>query len=322
MYTVSKLHIGTKDDNEKTFKKASLIPDDWVAQTSLSLEVDESTSFNPGVALNTPVHSAITHFGGEAEPTSASTIVNGLTYPFLSTPQSYAFGLGGTLSATASRTDKFNPVYTIKNLQRPYQSDNTCLTDHTQSDEKDFFVQNHIMPASSSPLLSSDLGLTEWLLDAMFVNRFLPSYAKNGPPKTKEDEAQRRDDIAKRREEIDAERNGLQSLGYHDNEVSQILAAGAAAAGAAGGGGSPQPDTISIEIKFVIVSNGNVTPTWKLVRVSANTGASPLFAVGRTRTHDLIITIGPPNQVTTNANLALQIGQTVSSGNRSSLPSF
>ena len=239
VYTVSKLHIGTKDDNEKTFKKASLIPDDWVAQTSLSLEVDESTSFNPGVALNTPVHSAITHFGGEAEPTSASTIVNGLTYPFLSTPQSYAFGLGGTLSATASRTDKFNPVYTIKNLQRPYQSDNTCLTDHTQSDEKDFFVQNHIMPASSSPLLSSDLGLTEWLLDAMFVNRFLPSYAKNGPPKTKEDEAQRRDDIAKRREEIDAERNGLQSLGYHDNEVSQILAAGAAAAGAAGGGGSP-----------------------------------------------------------------------------------
>jgi hypothetical protein len=323
VHAVSNIHVDVSDDtgpskiNRKDFKEAPLIPDDWVAQVSLSLQVDESTSFNPGVALNTPIHSAITHFVGESLPNSNSAVGYGVNYSYLSTPQSYAFGLGGSLSAAASRTDKFNPVYSIKNLKRPYQSDNTCLTDHLAPDEKDFFVQQDFTPASSSLLLSSDLGLTEWLTNAMFVNRFLPSYAKNDPPSTKEEKQLQSADVEKRKAQISRQRDGLKQLGYHDSEVSQILAAAATAGG--GGGGSPQPDTVSIEIKFVVVTNGNVTPTWKLVRVSANTASSPLFAAGRTRTHDLIITLGPSNQVTTNANLALQIGQAVSGGNRSDL---
>src|ERR1700680_2259490 len=72
-------------------------------------------------------------------------------------------------------------------------------------------------------------------------------------------------------------------------------------------------DAVSYEIKFVIVSNGNVTPTWKLVRVSANTATSPpFFGLGRTRTHDLIITIGPPTPQTSQSHLASQIGNAVS----------
>jgi hypothetical protein len=31
-----------------------------------------------------------------------------------------------------------------------------------------------------------------------------------------------------------------------------------------------KPDTVSYEIKFLVVSSGNITPTWKLVHVSAN----------------------------------------------------
>ena len=77
-----------------------------------------------------------------------------------------------------------------------------------------------------------------------------------------------------------------------------------------------------LEIKFIIVSNGNISPTWKLVRVTANNGSAPLFATGRTRTHDLIITIGPSNQKTLNTHLASQIGQAVSSGNQSLLQQF
>jgi hypothetical protein len=50
---------------------------------------------------------------------------------------------------------------------------------------------------------------------------------------------------------------------------------------------------ISHEIKFEIVSIGNATPTWKLIRVSANTGNSPLVNFDRDRTQDLLITLGP-----------------------------
>ena len=66
---------------------------------------------------------------------------------------------------------------------------------------------------------------------------------------------------------------------------------------------------MSIEIKFIIITSGNVQPTWKLVQVSANTGGTPFFSSGRTRTHDLILTIGPPTSRTAGDFLASQIGQ-------------
>lgn len=78
-------------------------------------------------------------------------------------------------------------------------------------------------------------------------------------------------------------------------------------------------DAISYEIKFIIVSSGNVTPMWKLVQVSANTSGT-FFSTSRTRTHDLIITIGPNDGRTLNAHLASEIGQAVSGGN-GALPS-
>jgi hypothetical protein len=86
--------------------------------------------------------------------------------------------------------------------------------------------------------------------------------------------------------------------------------------GGLAGNGGPKPESISIEIKFVIITSGNVTPTWKLVRVSANTGSTPFFNAGRTRTHDLIITIGPNTTQTNNSHLASQIGNAVSNANR------
>jgi hypothetical protein len=92
--------------------------------------------------------------------------------------------------------------------------------------------------------------------------------------------------------------------------------------GGGAGDGSAAPDTVSYEVKFVIVSNGSVTPTWTLVRLSANTGTGslPFFSTGRTRTHDLIITMGPSSTQTNNAHLALQIGNAVSNANRAGPP--
>jgi len=59
------------------------------------------------------------------------------------------------------------------------------------------------------------------------------------------------------------------------------------------GGSSVKLDVYSYEIKFIIVSDGNVTPSWKLVNISANTGNTPFASVGRSRTHDLTLTFGP-----------------------------
>jgi hypothetical protein len=51
------------------------------------------------------------------------------------------------------------------------------------------------------------------------------------------------------------------------------------------------PKTLTDEISFVMISNGEITPTWKLVRFSATGG--PLAFIGRTRTDNVIITLGP-----------------------------
>jgi hypothetical protein len=81
------------------------------------------------------------------------------------------------------------------------------------------------------------------------------------------------------------------------------------------GDGGPL-NVISHEITFVIVTGANVTPTWNLIRISANTGSLPFLDATRTRSHDLLITIGPtkkkqPAPEAQNAHLASQIGLAV-----------
>lgn len=48
------------------------------------------------------------------------------------------------------------------------------------------------------------------------------------------------------------------------------------------------------EVSFVIVTNGTVTPTWKLVDVTANPGG-PFASATRTRTHTVSITFAAPS---------------------------
>jgi hypothetical protein len=67
------------------------------------------------------------------------------------------------------------------------------------------------------------------------------------------------------------------------------------------------PDTLTTDITFVVVYSGNITPTWHLVTVSYNTGGSPLFNAARTRTDDVIISIGSnKDKVTTAQNIQKQ----------------
>lgn len=101
-----------------------------------------------------------------------------------------------------------------------------------------------------------------------------------------------------------------------------------------GSAGSFSADSFSYDVKFVIVTDVNVTPVWKLVRVSTPSSPS-LFDTSRTRTHELILTIGPgttvavknskgktvsrtvgPSQSAANSHLAQQIGSAVATSLR------
>jgi hypothetical protein len=348
------VHEVNKNSQHRTGESPKpVIPNDWNALVSLSLEVDESSQLNPGIAANIPMANAISTFG----------VVN-KTPVTTSTPQAFSLGFGATLSSTATRIDKFDPTWTIGYLYNRQDiidpEKDGCNPEHDV-----IKIDANGNPARSSPLItrdpglniSSDLGLKDWLLGATVVNNYF--YSVTGPLVSKETLAHERDvlsahnfskvdiknivDSGANLEDISSltltspqeysranllrylgkcvsplQLQQLKGEGYKDNEIEQILTPQTCKGTqqSSGGSGGQTPDTISIEIKFVIVSNGNVTPTWKLLRVSANTGSAPLFGLGRTRTHDLIITIGPPNAATASTHLASQIGNAVSNGNR------
>jgi hypothetical protein len=46
------------------------------------------------------------------------------------------------------------------------------------------------------------------------------------------------------------------------------------------------------EVKFTLTTSGTANPSWKLTRLTIDPSGN-LFSMGRTRTHDLIITLGP-----------------------------
>ena len=50
-------------------------------------------------------------------------------------------------------------------------------------------------------------------------------------------------------------------------------------------------DSSTYDNKFIIVTDANIAPNWNLVRIS--TPSTPLFDASRTRTHELIMTVGP-----------------------------
>jgi hypothetical protein len=203
----------------------------WGVQVTLNLIVEEKTTLNPGVSLNTPMHNAPVNFAGETLPAGGSPLLASVaaasTYSFLSTAQSYSFGIGGQFSSDATRNDKYQFFYKVTDFLKggkhwqEGRTESTCIP----SD-----------PANATLFPHGDLKIREWM-EAMV-----------GP---------------------------------------QISGTGDLTPTSANG--------ITHDVKFVIVTDGNVSPTWKLVRVSANTN-SPLFDAMRTRTQEAIITLGPLDQ--------------------------
>jgi hypothetical protein len=258
------------------------LPPDFVAQISLSFQVDEMSGLSPGAILTTTLPNAVTTFG-------AGT-------PAVTTGQSRGIGFGGTLSSTATRIDKFDPSYSVYYLMIPFGPRSVCSNPANDP----FRKYMHWEPDVSSPFaLEGDLGIQNWLNGAIIANEFIQSNLNvpsgNG-------------------------KGGSAGKGKGTKSGAGEGGLGATNGGGGGGGGGMlKTDAISYEIKFIIVSSGNVTPMWKLVQVSANTSGT-FFSTSRTRTHDLIITIGPNDGRTLSAHLASQIGQAVSGGNSALTP--
>ena len=273
-------------------KRVPLVPYGWGAQMQLSLEVDETVALSPGLSFTQLYPNVVKVFG----------VSNSVT-----TAQSFTLGLGGTLSSQAFRTDKFNTYYSIKDLVELPSA--ICTSDGKPDPEKDLFIHDlKWTPATSSPLLiESDLGLKDWLIGAMYFDTLLPSSSQ--PQQPQQSSANNGKFEGKFKGKLEGTLTG-QATGTFEGKTSSGGPSKGGGGGGSGGAGGPQ-DSVSQELKFIIVSNGNVQPTWKLVQVSANTGNTPFFSTGRTRTHDLIITIGPPTNRTANDFLASQIGQAV-----------
>jgi uncharacterized membrane protein YgcG len=284
------------------------IPDNWGVQMQLSLEVDESVSLNPGVTFTQLLPNVMKIFG--VFPNKA---VNSVT-----TAQSFSLGFGGILSSEALRTDKFNTYYSIKDLrQRAALHLTPCQPGGKPDPQQDYFAPDWT-PAGSSLLIQSDLGLKDWLVGAMLFDSSLHSSPQ--PAAGSSSSNGKFTGTFQFKGPLQGQANGTFSGTTSGGGKSS-------SGGGSGGGGSSsgnsgsssgdsgfKQDSFSQEIKFIIISTGNITPTWKLIQLSANTGNAPFFSTGRTRTHDLLITIGPPTQRTQSDFLALQIGQAVNRG--------
>ena len=108
------------------------VPDSWGVQMSLNLSVNESTSFNPGATLNYP-RAPIDSFGSPFSP-------------------SFAASFGGELSTTATRQDTFTFYYLVTDIEG--EKPEECRKSP---------------PKGSSLLLQSDLGIKNWLQNAMNI---------------------------------------------------------------------------------------------------------------------------------------------------------
>lgn len=51
-------------------------------------------------------------------------------------------------------------------------------------------------------------------------------------------------------------------------------------------------DVISYDIKFIVITSGSINPTFKFAKVATG-GGVPLLSGNRSRTHDLLVTLGP-----------------------------
>lgn len=85
---------------------------------------------------------------------------------------------------------------------------------------------------------------------------------------------------------------------------------------------------LQYHIKFVVMTSATANPLWKLAPVTTGVGGQPLISTNRTRTHDLLLTIGPadiekgksrPVGAAVSLHTTGQLEQAISSGFRQAI---
>ena len=177
-------------------------------------------------------------------------------------PQSYSLGLGAKASSQATRTETSGAFFTVQSIVDNAKKNRRFETE-TQS------CDNQTIDEEARDSLYPDKDVRKPSKTAQFlsliVNNDLKIY------------------------------DWLKSA-LHIQEVIAGMGGGASNAGKdSSSSQAVGQNAITHEVQFVVLTDGNVTPTWKLVRVSANPN-SPFFDTQRQRTHDLIVTFGPKNK--------------------------
>jgi hypothetical protein len=229
----SQIHPGT---GKKLGRRLNWL-DDWAAQVTLTLTVNEKTTLSPGVTLNTILPNAVTTFpnGNVTSPQSVNV----------------SFGVGGSADATRKAVVSWYIDFRDFTKDKAKLAQARLVRDRLYAEAR----------AAGSPVIASlcndrngvliegDIKFREWLY--MMVT---PAFVQDG-----------------------VTGDFVQNL---KNEIKV-----------------GKKDVLQDQITFVMQYNGNVTPSWKLLRVSANPSGT-FFNAQRTRTQDLVITLGPaPNDV-------------------------
>jgi hypothetical protein len=252
----------------------------WAVQMTLQLTLQETSALSPGLSLNTPMQNGIVNFAGEYFGSTTATVrgpwgglVSGYPSTYLwgplTVPQSYSFGLGGKASTQATRTESSGASFPVQQLLQNAKARgrydmerNSCNNQTIDEDARD-----QLYTGKDKDKLSK----TAQFL-SLIVNNDLKIYDWLRS--------------ALHIQTIIAEfGGGFVSTGQEKNK------------GIVGKSGGVGQNAITHEVQFVVVTDGNVTPQWKLVRVSANP-TSPFFDTQRQRTHDLIVTFGPKDPKT------------------------
>jgi hypothetical protein len=246
----------------------------WAVQMTLQLTIQESSALSPGLSLNTPMQSGIVNFAGEYFGSTTATVAGpwgGLVsgYPStylggpLTVPQGYSFGLGGKASSQATRTESSGASFTVQQLVQNAKNGRRYDLERRSCDNQtiDEQARGELYKGKDADKLSK----TAQFL-SLIVNNDLKIY------------------------------EWLKSA-LHIQEVITDMGGGFVSGSLERSKGSVGQNAITHEVQFVVATDGNITPQWKLVRVSANPN-SPFFDTQRQRTHDLIVTFGPKDAKT------------------------
>ncbi|MGB8278738.1 MAG: hypothetical protein WCF20_12520 [Methylovirgula sp.] len=238
---------------------------DWGTAITLAITVEDQSGLSPGLSLTTPFANKVFTF-----PTGGN----------VTSPQSFSFGIGGSATANATRSETIQFTYTNVGLLKAAKY---FLSEQPNFDDACKFSQTGVT-------IDSDLKIWEFVYDKAVIaangnaSSYVPKIVavknpdgtvKMAPVKNPDGTVVKKPDGTVEMAPVlkpEKDKDGNDVYTQHPSW--------------------PLYNEFTENITFTTIFGGNVTPTWKLARVSANSSGNLLSAT-RTNTNQLTITLGP-----------------------------